>query len=135
MSYKFLEHMADVKFEAEGESLEEAFVSSAGALFESIYDGMKVEEKIEKNIEVEGEDNVSLLYSFLEEFLFLLDAEDLIGAKVKDVRINGFKLSAVVVGDKASNYEFTNEVKAITYSDMKVEEKDGKWMAVGVFDV
>ncbi len=135
MSYKFLEHTADVKFEAEGKSLEEVFISSADALFETIYGDLKIKGKIKKEIDVEGEDNMSLLYSFLEEFLFLLDAEDFVGLKVEDVKINGYKLSAKVVGDKKSNYNFTNDVKAITYSDMKIEEKKGKWVAVGVYDV
>ena len=135
MSYRFLEHTADVKFEAVGKSLEEVFVSSAVVLFESIYGEVKVKNKIKKKIEVEGEDNVSLLYLFLEEFLYLLDAEDFIGVEVRDVKIDGYKLSAIVVGDKASNYNFTNEVKAITYSDMKVEKKVGGWVATGVFDV
>lgn len=135
MGYKFVSHTADVKFEAEGKTLEEVFMYSAEALFESIYDKLKISRKLEKNIEVEGEDNLSLLYSFLEEFLFLLDAENFVCSKIKDLKIYNNKLTAIVVGDKASNYKFTNDVKAVTYSDMKVEMVKDKWVAVGVFDV
>jgi SHS2 domain-containing protein len=135
MGYKFVPHTADVKFEAEGGSIEDVFVSSAGALFESVYGKMKIGKKVERDVDVEAEDTLSLLYSFLEEFLFLLDAENFVCSKVMSLKIHNNKLMARVVGDDVRNYKFTNDVKAVTYSDMKVEEVDGEWIAVGVFDV
>lgn len=135
MGYKFLEHTADIKFLARGESIEEAFKFSAYALFESIYGDVKIEKKIKKEIVVGGEDNKSLLYSFLEEFLFLLDSENLVFCEVKEININENKLSAVVLGDYSYNYNFSNEVKAITYNDMFIEKKRNEWTIQGVFDV
>ena len=135
MSYKFLEHTADVKFRAEGSSLEEMFVAAAAAMNETVRGGLKILEQEEKGFEVEGKDQVGLLYNFLEEFLFLLDAEDFLVAKVKSVEIDDNKLKCVVVGDAAKNYKFTNDVKAVTYSDMFVKEKGGKFVCEVVLDV
>jgi len=136
MSYKFLEHTADVKFKAEGKSVEDVFVSCAGALNETIRGDIKILEQEERVIDVKGDDFESLLYNFLEEFLFLLDSEGFLCAGVKEIKIDegNFKLEAVLVGDKAENYKFTNDVKAVTYNDMFVK-KDNEWKAQVVLDV
>jgi len=133
MSYKFLEHTADVKFQGFGKTIEEAFVSATEALKETIAENVKVSGKIKKKISIEAKDKEALLYSFLEEFLFWLDAEDFLMKEVKKIKIKGKKLEAEIVGDKASNYKFTNDVKAVTYNEMFVkEDKKGKKFVVQV---
>lgn len=135
MSYEFLEHMSDVKFRAMGSTIGEMFVSAADALDETIRGDIKILEQKEKSFEVEGKDRESLLYNFLEEFLFLLDAENFLASKIKSISIVDNKLSCVVEGDSAQNYKFTNDVKAVTYSGMYVCEKDGEFECQVVLDV
>ena len=135
MGYEFLEHTADVKFRADGATIEEMFVAASEAMNETVRGDIRILEQDERSFEVEGKDLVGLLYNFLEEFLFLLDAEDYLVAKIKEIEINDNKLRCVVVGDAAENYKFTNDVKAVTYSDMFVEEKDGKFVCAVVLDV
>jgi len=131
MKFKFLEHTADMKFQGFGKTLEEAFENAALALQEVITKGIKIKPIIKKTIKVEGKDKEALLYNFLEEFLFLLDAEDFLLSKFENLKIKEksgiYQLEASVTGDKANNYEFTNNVKAITYNEMFVKkEKIGK---------
>ncbi len=139
MPYKFLEHTADVKFLAEAESIEEAFLFAAQALKETVCGDIAVLEQDERDLEIKGDDLESLLYNFLEEFLFLLDSDGFLFSKIYDLKIDdeSFILRARVKGDKAENYKFTNDVKAITYSDMRVKFDmiDKKWVIQGVFDV
>jgi len=122
MKYKFLSHTADVKFQAFGKNLEEQFSNSALALRETIAEGVEVKSKIKKGIKVGGSDMKGLLYSFLEEFLYLLDAEGFLLAEVLEIEIDEkkFELIAEVVGDNAENYKFVNDVKAVTYNDMEI---------------
>src|SRR3972149_11558234 len=132
MGFKFLEHTADVKILVEESSLNKAFSTSALAMKEVMAEQIKVAPKIKKEISVEGNDKESLLYSFLEEFLYLLDAKSFILSKAPLVKITetekGKKLAlnAKVIGDSASNYIITNNVKAITYNDMFIKEEKGK---------
>lgn len=135
--FTFLEHTADIKFQAFGKTLEEAFKNCALALKKTICEDIKVNEKQEKEINVEGKDFESLLYNFLEEFLFLFDAKDFLLASIKSLKINkeNFKLNAVILGDKASNYELTNKVKAITYNEMFVKQEKDKWTCQVVLDI
>lgn len=150
MKFKFLEHTADIKFQAEGKTIEEAFANAALALQEVMTKGVKVKSRINKKFEVNGKDNERLLYDFLEEFLFLLDSEDFLLSKIKSIKItkmlitgktnninkckaeadednNGrlynHKLTAEIIGDDADNYNFTNNAKAITYNEMFVKKK------------
>jgi SHS2 domain-containing protein len=140
MAYKFLEHTADLKVSVSEASIEKAFISSANALGEAIREKIKIKENIKKEIKVEGRDYQSLLYNFLEEFLYLLDAEGFIFSniekiKIKQENVDKILLSCIVLGDKAGNYKFTNDVKAITYNDMLVKLRKNKVDIQFVLDV
>jgi len=135
MSYRFLEHTADVKFRAEGSTMEEMFSSAADALNETIRGDIPILEKEERSFEVEGKDIENLLYNFLEEFLFLLDADDFLVAKVKSIEITDSKIKCVVIGDGAESYKFTNDVKAVTYNEMFVRKENEQFECQVVLDV
>lgn len=135
MGYDFLEHMADVKFRANGLTFEKMLVSAADALNETIRGNIKILKDSEKSFYVEGKDKEELLYNFLEEFLFLLDAKEFLVAEIKSILIKGNKLECIVIGDDAKNYNFTNDVKAITYNSMFVREKSGQFECQVVLDV
>ncbi len=133
--YKFLKHTADVKFRAFGKTIEESFENAALATTETMTKGTKIAEKVKWKIDASGKDLPSLLYNFLEEFLFLLDVEDFLLSKVIKIKIKGEELEAEVIGDLASKYKITNDVKAITYNEMFVRERAGKWICQCVLDV
>ena len=137
MSYEFLEHTADVKFRAKGSTVGEMFSFAADAMNEVIRGDIKIIEQRAVTFDVKGESFEELLYSFLEEFLFLLDAEDFLVSSVKEISVDKetFELKAVVMGDSAENYKFTNDVKAVTYNEMYVKEKDGEFVCEVVLDV
>jgi SHS2 domain-containing protein len=135
MRFKFLEHTADVKFQAYGKSLEEAFSNSALALAEVMTKKTKIKQVIKKKIKVSGKDTGSLLYNFLEEFLFLFDSEGFLLSKIKKIKIKDNKLEADVAGDNVKNYKISQDVKAITYNNMFVKKEKGKFIVQVVLDV
>lgn len=135
--YKFLEHTADVKIKVEAKDMNTAFIESARAMKEAILDKIKIQSKIQKKIKVQGKDKEALLYNFLEEFLFLLDAKNFIFSEVKGLNISKkekYELEAIVYGDKANKYDFSNDIKAVTYNDMKISEKKNKVGIIFVLD-
>jgi len=139
MTYHFLEHTADVKFSAEDQTLEEVFVSSAMALKEAICGKITILEQETKTMEMQGTNLENLLYKFLEEFLVIFDSEEYLISNVKDIKIDpvSFKLTATITGDTADHYKFTNDVKAVTYSEMfvKFDEDKKVWQTQVVLDV
>jgi len=135
MNYKYLEHTADIEFEAYGETLAKAFENAAKALFNSIIDISKVEPKKEKKFEIEAEDQESLLYDFLEQLLIYKDAEKLVFSEFS-VEINGLKLKAVVRGEKfKEEHDQKVDVKAVTYNNMKVGKRGDKYFVHVVVDI
>ncbi|MFA6023437.1 MAG: archease [Candidatus Pacearchaeota archaeon] len=135
MKYKFIPHTADIKFQAYGKNLNEAFENSALAMFNVMYDG-KIKGKIKKKVNADGKDLEELLYNFLEKLIILMDAENIFLSEIK-VKIDSknFKLTGELVGDKSSNYPISLDVKAITYNDMFVKKLNGKWVCQAVIDV
>lgn len=137
--YKFLEHTADAKFRAYGKTIEEAFSNAALAMFSVMTKTEEINPKIEKKINVTGADLKSLLYSFLEELLFLMDSESFILNKIKKIKIRKgkkYELSAVADGDTISDkYELHGEVKAVTYNEMDIKEEKGKATVQVVVDL
>ena len=134
--FKFLEHTADVKFQAFGKNLEEVFENSGLALINSQYRG-KIKAIKKKKIKVQGKDYESLLYNFLEEILILLEKGFLtskIKVKIKEKNKNKI-LEAELLGDSTKNYEISVDVKAVTYNQMFVREEKGRWIAQVVIDV
>lgn len=134
--YKYLEHTADIKFQAFGKTLGKAFENSALAMFNAMYDG-KVRKRIKKIIKVSGRDLESLLYKFLEEFLFLMDSEGFFMAscKVKIKQGKIYELYAEAMGDEAKNYPISLDVKAVTYNNMFVRKEKDKYICQVVLDV
>jgi len=128
--FRFLDHTADVSVEAQGSSLEDAFEQTVYSLMETITPSYRsLSPIIEKTIKIEAEDKEALLFDFLTEFLYLFDVMELIVTKIKIQPIKKYKdkyyLEAVAYGDKFDKtiHEAGTEVKAITYSYMKIEEK------------
>jgi SHS2 domain-containing protein len=141
MPYKFLEHTADIKILVEEPSLDEAFKTSAQAIKQVMAEDIEVKPKIGRIIAKDEKDLKDLLYTFMEEFIYLLDADDFILSEVEDLEITrdagGYHLTSKITGDKASDYRFSNDVKAITFNDMSIEEdnKTKKTIIQFVLDV
>jgi SHS2 domain-containing protein len=138
--YRILPHIADGKFQAFGATLEEAFANAALATAALMWDWWKIKKKISFSLTIQGRDLEQLLYKFLEEILFSLDAKNILVASVEDLKIEqgegGFRLNAVFWGDEAlHHYEIFGDVKAITYNEMKIEKAGECWSVQVVVDM
>ena len=138
--FKFLEHTADIKFQAFGKTREEVFENSAYALKE-VTCKTDVQGKIKKNfeIQIEGTDLAGALRGFLEEFLFKFDSEGFVLSNIEKIKIKEksgtYFIDCLVSGDDAKNYEIGSHVKAITYNEMFIKEENGTWISQVVLDI
>ncbi|MBW3014304.1 archease [Candidatus Woesearchaeota archaeon] len=138
--YKFLEHTADLKFQATGATLEEAFAESARAMYSFIIDIKKIKPVIEKKITIESENHEALLFDFLSEFLVFIDTKGFLLNDVKSIKIQqtdkGFRLNASVVGDTINGkYETGGDIKAVTYNDMFIKKEGNQWVIQVLCDI
>ncbi|MBN1793202.1 archease [Candidatus Woesearchaeota archaeon] len=138
--YVYVDHTADLKVKAWGNTLEKAFENAALGGMDFITDTSKVERKLKKKITISSKRPESLLYDFLEELLFLIDTEGFIFAEAKEMRIaknqdGDYEVWCTALGDSYKGYERKGDIKAVTYSDMEISEKDGGFEIIVLYDI
>ncbi|MBS3118118.1 archease [Candidatus Woesearchaeota archaeon] len=138
--FRFLEHTADIMFEAYGKSLNELFENAALAVSESMVKTKDVKPKTAKIVKLQNVKVEMLLFDFLSELLYLKDAEQLVFSafkvKVEEAKGN-FSLQAELKGDKLNmkTQEFRNDVKAITLHLFEVKKEKAGWTARVIVDI
>ncbi len=139
MKYEYLKHTADLKVRAYGKTIEEAFANTAIGGFDFLTQTSKVAKKIEKNISLAAKRIESLLYDFLQELLFLMDTEGFLISGFKDFKIviekDNASLQCTALGENYKNYKVKGDIKAITYSEMKIKKNSDSVVVDVVFDI
>ncbi|KYQ89092.1 hypothetical protein DLAC_10323 [Tieghemostelium lacteum] len=127
--FEYLDHTADIMFHTWGTNINEAFEQQVLAMMNYMVELNTVEltDDVEsKELTVSGHDLDSLLFSFMDECLFIFNTEFLI---FKEIKITNFdkenhSITASYKGIELDKSKHTTgtEIKAITYSCMKIEE-------------
>lgn len=132
MSYKFLEHTTDALIEVRAKNLDEAFLVAANAVIETTIDQDSVQEKEQKEIHSEGKDLRYLLFSWLEDLIFVLITDGFaikrIECKISKNKI--YEIDAIAFGEPLDflRHNFKVEMKAPTFHEMKIEQNGGVFM-------
>ncbi|EHB09644.1 Protein archease [Heterocephalus glaber] len=96
--YEYLDHTADVQLHAWGETLEEAFKLCAMAMFAYMTDTGTIEPLQAVEVEAQGDDLQSLLFYFLDEWLYKFSADEFFipwEVKVLSIDQRNFKLCSI----------------------------------------
>lgn len=138
MAYETFEHTADVGIRGIGRTLEQAYEEAAKAMFSVMVDikAVKPVKGIKLIIQVGGLDNTGLFIEWLNRLLAEKDMTGMMFSKFK-VKITDDKLVGTVWGESfdPKKHKAEVEVKAATYSQLKVEKKKNKWIAQCIVDV
>jgi len=139
--FEWVEHPSDIGFRAYGKDLSEAFENAALAFFEVMIDTSKVRSRKEVKVELEAEDEKALLYDWLERFLYMRDADELVMSKFKVEELKrskgGFKIVARAWGEKfdPKKHEPKVAIKAVTYHMMEIKCGKDKCSVQAVVDI
>jgi len=131
IKYEYLDHTADIQLHSWGSSVKEALGNLVLALFDYMTDLNTIEIDLSNEsgrcIVAEGHDLHSLVFSFLDEWLCNFYSTSFVP---KIVRILKLDLSSFTIRSEGDGEQFDlskhpqgAEVKAITYSNMKVIER------------
>ncbi len=126
---------SDVLFEAYGRDLKELFENSAYALFSVICQIEKVEPKIEKKIEVLGEDVKDLLFNWLQELITLVDVDGMFFSRFEVTEIDEKHLKARCWGEEISKEKGGTLVKGVTYHKFGIERTKEGFKAIVSLDI
>jgi SHS2 domain-containing protein len=143
MPYRFLEEIAtaDIAFEATGRDLPELFSNAADATMNVMIDNLDaIEPRETRHIELSNDEIDMLLFNFLQELIYLKDAERLL-LRVRHAQIDEknkkyfFKAEAAGELLDAGRHHQRADVKAVTLHDFSIEKEDGGWRARVLLDI
>ena len=143
MSYHYLEEIgtADIAFEATGRDLPELFRDAADATMNVMIDNINAIQPAEtRQIELSNDKLDMLLFDFLQELIFLKDAERLL-LRMREVQIGqrdeDYFAKATAAGEllDAERHHQRADVKAVTLHDFSVEQTDDGWKARVLLDI
>ena len=96
-------------------------------MFSLIAELGEIAEVIRHEIVAEASDQEELLVAWLNELLYLFDADNLIFRRFEIINLGQEKLRAIAYGEKVdpSRHRLKTQVKAATYHLLKLERDNG----------
>jgi SHS2 domain-containing protein len=143
MPYHYLEDIgtADIAFEATGRDLPELFTSAADATMNVMIENLDtIDPRETRRIELKNDEIDMLLFDFLQELIYLKDAERLL-LRVREMRIEeekeAYSLRATTAGEPLDDgrHQQRADVKAVTLHNFRVEKTGGGWKARVLLDI
>ncbi|AQL41521.1 protein archease [Halorientalis sp. IM1011] len=146
MGYELRNHTADVAVDATGETLGGVFAAVADGLAAAMCDEIPEGDDERFALDVRAENREALLFDYLDELIYERDVRGVLPvdheASVSEVGNAGaggdgeaeWVCEATARGVPLSAVD-ARDVKAVTYSEMVLEETADGWHAYVVFDV
>lgn len=136
MPYELREHTADVAIDATGATLGAAFAAAADGMAAAMCEDVPAGgESVSLNVEAESTE--ALLFDYLDELIYVRDVRDVLPVD-NDANVTNeggrWQIAATARGVPVTSID-AREVKAVTYSDMVLEETADGWRAYVVLDV
>ena len=135
-SFEFIDHTADVGILVMAPTPEGMFETAALAFTALITNVDSLDLRLERKFRLQEYDMETLLVTWLQELLYLLDTEDLIFGRFQ-VNLQEFSLEATAWGEifDPEIHPMKTEIKAVTYHQLEVEQSDQGWQARVIFDI
>jgi SHS2 domain-containing protein len=138
MPFEYLPHTADVKIQADGATMQEAFSDAARAITHVMTEE-QIESRLSFPLSLEADSKEALFFDFLSEIIVLLDTEGLFVSSCSlNISRSGrlWLLSGQAYGDEARKYKRHGDVKAPTYHDLLVEKlPNERWRVRATLDI
>ena len=135
MKYQILEHKADIKIKIFGKTLEELFKNAALAMAQILKRDPKLRihpNASKEKMKIKSLGREILLVDFLNEILARSQINKCL------YRVSSFKIQDSSIEAELISYpveSFDEDIKAATYHDLKISQKDGRFEVVILFDI
>jgi SHS2 domain-containing protein len=132
--------LADLAFDAEGDSVPEVFDAASNAVMEAMADPRTVGATWERCVEYVEADLAELLFDWLSEFVYWKDAAGVVfsRASIALTREGGqWKLAGTLIGEPVNQATqvLRNDVKGVTKHLYRLHQDNGRWRVRVVLDV
>ncbi|MGD9153157.1 MAG: archease [Gammaproteobacteria bacterium] len=130
--YEYLEHPADLKVRAFGKTLPKLFINAACAITNFLYEVEETQVTKTEKVQVEANNLEDLFINWLTEILYLSDTNHL---ACVNFEIESFDEKRLVIDVGMISAAAKDDIKAITYSELRVKKNNDIWEAVFVCDL
>lgn len=136
-AFEVIDHTADVGIIAYGTDMKQIFSNAALGLFSLITAPESIGEELQRKLEVVAEHRDSLLVEWLNELIYLFDAEHLLFNRFDIDSLTGNKLKATCYGEKFDplRHKLKLGVKAATYHMLRLDKHSNAYRAHVLFDI
>jgi len=137
MKYELVDHTADICIRCQAKNLSELFKCAAVALMDLLADRKSIEATEEIEIRIDAYSSEQLLVRWLNELLYYQQTKGIF-FKDFDVSIeNGTRLNATAYGRTymSGNQEVKEDIKGVTYHNLKIKKSKDKLIAEIVIDI
>jgi len=137
--FQVLEHTADLKIRATGQTIEQMFANMAYGMFLNLMGEQEflktvdsTQDLVTQKIDIKAHDKEAMFIDFLNELIYLSDINNEIYFQF-DLKIEETSIKGELKGKKVERFKY--EIKAVTYNDLIVKEDNGTWVGEVVFDI
>jgi SHS2 domain-containing protein len=136
LPFEVIDHTADIGIIARGKDLPALFSNAAAGMLSLLTDVDTLRQDTTKEIRLEAGDMETLLVQWLNELLYIIYSEKLVLCKF-DIVIEGNRLTAKCAGQELEpkDNSIKREIKAATYHDLQIVQRDGGYWVKIIFDI
>lgn len=136
-NFSLLNHTADLGITVSGTDINSLFEEAAKSLMYIMLSGKPAGKINVLKLSIVGEDLADLMVRWLGEILYLFAGESQVVTHIIIDSISPSHLDATIktVPFDKDVFNVLHEIKAVTYHQINVSEKDGAWEARIIFDL
>ena len=145
-NYEYLDHTADIQLHGWGDTLEQALEQVTVAMFGYMTSIRRIKvneeqsEEFGKNIVVTGHDLSSLVFAFLQEWLYIFHDSGFVARELSIQPIDREQFGTCTSSGKGEVVDWARhtqgtEIKAVTYSNLQVKESEDRWDIFVIVDI
>ncbi len=140
MSYRLLDHTADLALEIDAPDRDALFAEAAAALSDCLTDRERIEERVSRAVVLSAGDLGTLMVDWLTDLLVAFEVAGLLAARARvetAERPEGWRLAAEVWGEPRdeARHPLKTLVKGATYHQLEVGPSAGRWRARVTLDL
>lgn len=135
--FDFFEHTADIGIIAYGNTKEEAFTNIAYGMFTLLAETDNITHKKSIDISITGYNQDEVLVGFLSELLYHSSVKQMVFNKVTVLELTPTSIHAKAYGEKYTpeKHQLLQEIKTVTYHQLRIEDTGCGWEIQVIFDV
>ncbi len=137
MKYELIDHTADLGIRVFGRDAADLFTNAGWAMFDQIINANTLSGGDKHRIRLKGTDWADLMVNWLRELLYFWTVKEQLVTDIEIDSISESKISAVITTEAfdPAHHLIKNEIKAVTYHQIKVEHAATGWQAQVIFDI